>query len=671
MSGDQQRAQALAEQAEASYRAGRLAEAEAACRRLVVLLPDHPMTHYNLARVLKDRAKPEAAIVALRKAVARAPGMAEAWLNLGGLLADAARWDEAGGAFERGLAARADFWPLLAGMARVALAHGRRAEAEDWFRRALALAPDTPPLLLNLGNLLLETERVEAASDCFARALALAPTLVEALLGAGHVARRRGDDDGAIGFYARAAAVRPDDPAILARLAEARLGQCDWAGIEALRASLIEPALARRDDPIGPMLALSLPLPFRAAEQLTIARRRAERVAAEARALAPRPRPAPPGPRPVLTIGYLSADFHDHPTTHLMRGLFAAHDRSRVRVAALSLGPDDGSAYRRAVRDHADLFLDLARLDTPTAAARIVEAGIDILVDINVHTRGNRLALTALRPAPVTANWLGLPGSSGAGFIDWAIVDRVVAPPGAEAGFSESLLVLPHCYQPNDRAQEIAPDLPDRAACGLPAEGFVFCCFNQAYKIEPVMFGVWMRILARVPGSVLWLLSRSATMEANLRREAAARGIDPARLVFAPRAPKPAHLARHLHAGLVLDTLYYNAHTTASDALWAGVPVLTAPGPLFPARVAASLLATLGLPELICPDLAAYEEKAVALALDPAARAALVHRLELARVRSPLFDTERFARDLERGFALMWQAARAGHRPRRLEVPAE
>jgi len=668
MSADPQRAQALADQAEGLYRAGRLAEAETACRRLVALLPDHPMAHYNLARVLKDRAKPEAAITVLRKAVARAPEMAEAWLNLGGLLADAGRWEEARAAFERGLAARADFWPLLAGLARVEIAHGRREVAEGYLRRALAAAPDAPPLLINLGNLLLDADRPREAAPLFERAVALAPQMAEALLGAGHAARRVGDESGAIGFYRRATLARPGDPALLARLTEARLGLCDWEGLDRLRQDLIAPALARRDDPIGPMLSLSLPCPLTPADLLTIARRRADRVAAEARRLTPRPRPAPPGRRDRLTIGYLSADFHDHPTTHLMRGLFSAHDRERVRVVALSLGPDDGSAYRQAVRDRVDLFLDLAPLDIPAAAARVVEAGIDILVDINVHTRGNRLALTALRPAPVTAAWLGLPGSSGASFIDWAIVDPVVAPPGAEAGFSESLLVLPHCYQPNDRDQEIPADLPDRAACGLPAQGFVYCCFNQAFKIEPVMFSRWMRILDRVPGSVLWLLSRSPVMEANLRREAAARGVDPARLVFAPRQPKARHLARHLHAGLVLDTLFYNAHTTASDALWAGVPVLTAPGPLFPARVAASLLTSLGLPELICPDLDYYEERAVELGRDPQARAELVRRLEVARLRSPLFDTGRFARDLERGFALMWEAARAGHRPRRLEV---
>lgn len=661
----------LAAQSEALYRAGRLNEAEAACRRLAGLLPDHPMIHYNLARVQKDRGKLAPAAASLRRAVALAPEMAEAWLNLGMLLTESGRLDEAEAAFTSGLAVRPTLWTLWAGLARIQLARGQRAAAALTLLRALEIAPKTPALLVNLGNLRLEEGQVGEAAALFEQAVALAPTMHEALLGAANAIRRVGDPLVALEYYRRAVAARPGDLALAGRLAEARLSLCDWEGVERLRSDLIEPALAQSGSVIGPMQSLALPLTLSPAEGLTIARRRAEQVAAEAKAQGASPRINRPGKRDRLTIGYLSADFHDHPTSHLMRGLFSAHDRAAVRVAALSLGPDDNSAYRRAVREGSDLFLDLAALDNGAAAAAIAEAGIDILVDINVHTRGNRLSLTALRPAPLAVNWLGLPGTSGASFIDWAIVDRIVAPPGAEAGFSESLLVLPHCYQPNDRTQPIAPDAPDRVECGLPEGAFVFCCFNQAYKIEPVMFGRWMRILDRVPGSVLWLLGESRAVEDNLRREAQARGIDPARLVFASRLPKPRHLARHRHADLGLDTLFYNAHTTASDALWAGLPLLTAPGPTFAARVGASLLTALVLTDLICPDLDAYEEKAVALATDPAALAAVRERLAAARLTQPLFDTERFARDLERGFALIWEAARAGHRPRRLEVPAQ
>jgi protein O-GlcNAc transferase len=662
-----QEAEALAARSEALYREGKLSEAETVCRKLVGLLPDHPMVHYNLARVLKDRGKLDAAATALTKALALAPAMVEGWLNLGSLLGKAGRLSEAAEAFERGLAIRPATWQLLTGLAHVRIRQGRRREAEDLLRRSLVIAPEAAATLANLGSLLVDFGSPAEAATLFDRALAQAPAMPEALLGAGHAARKLGEMGKAVGFYERAAQSRPDDLAIRARLTEARLGVCDWQGIGTLRADLIEPAL-KSPGTVGPLMALCLPLELSPGELLTFARQRSDAVAAEVAPLRARVKAARPDRRERLTIGYLSADFHDHPTSHLMRGMFPAHDRSRFKVACLALDSDDGGDYRRFIREHSDVFLELAPLDTLEAAQAIAGAGIDILVDINVHTRGNRLQLTALRPAPVTVNWLGLPGSSGAAFMDWALVDTVTAPPGHEADFRERLAVLPHCYQPNDRDQIIAEDGPDRSECGLPPGAFVFCCFNQAFKIEPVMFGRWMRILARVPDSVLWLLGGSPEMRANLRREAEARGIDPDRLVFAARQPKPRHLARHRHADLFLDTLVYNAHTTASDALWAGVPVITHPGRAFASRVAASLLTQIGLADLICSDLDSYEDLAVRLAGRPDDLAAVKSRLAANRTTAPLFDTAGFVRDMERAFEMIWNEACAGGKTRRLEV---
>ncbi|TAN61885.1 MAG: tetratricopeptide repeat protein, partial [Magnetospirillum sp.] len=495
-----QEAEALATRSEMLYRAGQLAEAEAACRKLAGLLPDNAMVHYNLARVLKDRRKTDAAATALRKALALAPAMAEGWLNLGTLLGEAGRWTESAEAFERGLAANPQSWQLMSSVGRVYVTLGRRREAEALLRRSLTLAPAAAPTLTNLANLLADAGSLAEAIELFDRALAAAPTMAEALLGAGHAARKLGAIGKAIGFYERAAAARPADLAIRARLVEARLGVCDWRDVASLRHDLIEPAL-KTPGAVGPLMALTLPLELPSRELLAFARQRAEAVAAEVAPLRSKIKPGRPGPRDRLTIGYLSGDFHDHPTTHLMRGMFTAHDRSRFRVATLALEPDDGSDYRRFVRQHSDLFLELGPMDTVDAAQAIAAAGVDILVDINVHTRGNRLHLTALRPAPVTVNWLGLPGSSGASYMDWAVVDAVTCPPGHDGDFCERLAVLPHCYQPNDRDQVIAATAPSREECGLPADTFVFCCFNQAFKIEPVMFGRWMRILDRVPDS--------------------------------------------------------------------------------------------------------------------------------------------------------------------------
>ncbi len=280
------------------------------------------------------------------------------------------------------------------------------------------------------------------------------------------------------------------------------------------------------------------------------------------------------------------------------------------------------------------------------------------------------MGLFAHRPAPMQATWLGYPGTTGVDFFDYALVDTIVAPPEDQPHFSERLVWLPESYQVNDDTQPIAAEIPTRAQCGLPEHGFVFCSFNAPYKIEPAIFAIWMRILQQVPGSVLWLLAGSQTAQANLRREAQSRGIDPTRLVFAPHQSKSAHLARHAQAGLFLDTFFYNAHTTASDALWAGVPVLTCPGRNFAQRVAASLLNAIDLPELIAPNFVEYERRAVALARDPASLGAVRARLAANRKTAPLFDTTRFARHLEAAYRAMWELYERGETPRAFAVPA-
>ena len=372
-----------------------------------------------------------------------------------------------------------------------------------------------------------------------------------------------------------------------------------------------------------------------------------------------------------LRVGYVSADFRNHPTAHLISGLFQLHDLQRFEIYVYSLGYSDGSIYYQQTQANAEHFIDLAGMSNAEAASRIKADGVQILLDLMGYTAGSRPEIFALQPAPIQVAYLGYPGSLGAPFIPYIIADRVVLPETIRPHFTEQPVYLPECYQITHRGQEISESATRRVDHGLPEIGFIFCSFNQFQKLEPVMFSVWMRILARVPESVLWLFGgENKTAPGNLRAQAMRFGITQDRLIFAKRLPKSRHLERHRLANLFLDTRLCNAHTGASDALWAGLPVLTCLGETFPARVAASLLKAVGLPELITHSLKDYEELAVRLATHPDELAALRHKLAEQRLRFPLFDTERFARHLECAYEMMWQRHQQGLPPAPLWVPA-
>lgn len=373
-----------------------------------------------------------------------------------------------------------------------------------------------------------------------------------------------------------------------------------------------------------------------------------------------------PAPTAKLRIGYLSSDFHQHATALLMVEMLEAHDRARFELHAYSYGADDGRGMRQRVQASFDHFHDIGALDELAAARAIHADGIHILVDLKGYTAGTRTALLTYRPAPLQVSFLGYPGTLGGTFCDYLVSDRFITPASAAAGYSEALACMPHSYQPHGRLGEIGP-VPTREAVGLPSEGLVLCCFNQAYKFTPEVFGIWCTLLDQTPGSVLWLL-RNEQAEGNLRREAMVRGIAPHRLVFAPDLPQAEHLGRLQLADLVLDTLPCNAHTTASDALWAGVPLLTCAGDTFASRVAGSLLHAVGLPELVTHSLTNYAALALALAHDPARLQALRDRLTRQRLTAPLFDVVGYTRSLETLYSTMWARHLAGLPPHAIET---
>lgn len=671
-------------------------EAVEAYRRGIAQAPAFAGARVALCEAFIQAAQPEQAAEAARQALADGLDAIEIHQALGNALFSAGQIEAALGVYEGALARAPENTALRY---NAALAHarlGRRDTAIDHLDRLLALAPATLNAHIKRGDLLKDAGDATGAEHAYRHALALSPRLAEVHnnLGAALARQNRWKDailayrmalecglrapvlymnlgnahhalrelDAALAAYREGLTIAPDDLPLLTEAVHVQQKLCDWRGFEHLQTRLIEPSLAWQGEgvPPSPFVFVALPAPVTPAQQRQVASRYAQHLASLVPAPTPTRRHRPPGP---LRIGYVSADFHNHATAHLMLGLFRRHDRARVSVHAYSFGPDDGSEYRRRIVADCDRFTELGAVSDAQAAARIRADDIDIVVDLKGYTGSARPALFAWRPAPLAVQWLGYPGTLGADWIDYIVADRSVLPESDLPHYTEAPVWMPGSYQPNDCEQPIATTVPSRAQCGLPEHGFVFCCFNSPYKIEPRIFALWLDLLRELPGSVLWLYAGNDIAADNLCREAAARGMDPARLVFARALPKAEHLARHTHADLFLDTLYYNAHTTASDALWAGVPVVTTPGASFASRVAAGLLRACGLPELIAPDLTAYRDLALSLARDPERLAALKAKLLAVRPHCALFDTAAFARHLETAFETMWARHAAGQPP--------
>jgi predicted O-linked N-acetylglucosamine transferase (SPINDLY family) len=370
-----------------------------------------------------------------------------------------------------------------------------------------------------------------------------------------------------------------------------------------------------------------------------------------------------------IRVAYLSPDFREHPTSYLMAGLFESHDRNRFETMAISFIRKDDPMQRR-LHGAFDRFVDASELSDGALATMLREAEVDIAVDLAGFTRGNRIKILAARPAPIQVNYLGYPGSMGAGFIDYLIADEILIPDDHASFYSEAIVRMPHTYQVTDDRRVISAAKISRRDAGLPENGFVFCSFNNCYKINPEIFDIWMRLLRRVENSVLWLIETNAVGMDNLRREARNRGISPERIVFAPKVGQSEHLGRHRLADLFLDTLPYNAHTTASDALWAGLPIVTCLGSTFAARVAASILKAIDLPELVTDSLASYEALALKLAEEPNLLQQIRAKIADNRQTQPLFNTRSFTADLEQAYSEMWRRSQAGHPPKSFRVRA-
>jgi protein O-GlcNAc transferase len=675
--------------------AGRHQEAVSSYRAAIAAAPGFAEAHNNLGISLRATENTPAAIESFRRAVELEPDFAQAHNNLGNALGATQNHAAALDCYRRATELQPDFAEAHHNHANALLILKRPADAVASYERAVALKRGFVEAHVNLGNTLVLLKRHEAALRAFQAALGSQPELFAATIGAGQALHALQRYDDALPLYTRALELKPGDPEahcamggalfMLERYDEAlthyrgtlaampdhavALGgsayllrqTCDWqdggrseaALLDQVRAATVtvEPFmfLAFTDDP---------------ALQLACARQHWQ-----SRNVPSTPHVRRTGPRhDKLRLGYLSGNFRISATAFLTAQLYELHDRSRFEVLGLSYGPDEDSSMRRRLKAGFDHLFDLQRASDDDIIRTIREQEIDIVIDLKGYQKHSRMDVLARRPAPIQVHYICHPGSLGVDFIDYALVDRFLVPPEAEPHFSEKLAFLPDAYLITDQKREFGTQPTTRAHWGLPERAFVFCCFNNSYKITPAIFDVWMRLLIAVPGSVLWLIADNAWAESNLRREAQARGVAADRLVFAPRVKLPEHLARHSLADLFIDTWPYCAHTTAIDALWAGLPLVTLTGRSFASRVAGSLLRASGLSWLVTDTLADYEDLALRLAREPDLLARAKRQLSGDLAHLPAFDAPRKTRQIERAYQQMWHVWERGEPPQSFEV---
>jgi len=619
---------------------GRHEDAVASLQNALKINPEFLDAYKNLGVALAGLGQSEAAETAFRRALEISPGFVEAHSSLGNLLSVQGRSAEALACFDEALRLSPGYAPALFNKGIALRNEGKPGEAIESYLEAARLQPDSPQIQVNLGVAYQAIDKLDEAVACYDRALALDPDIPEPHANKGELFSRMRQEVDAVRSYEAALRIDPSNDAVRIQKLHQQAHIADWRAYSEF--AEFGETLGTGNVAIAPFTAL--PFEDNPKRQLV----RSQRFANQVRKIAEPPLPASiKNPDERLRVGYFSADFRDHPMPLVMIGYFEACNRDRFETFVFAFGPKADSMIRDRTKLAVEHFIDVGQMDDQSIVDLARENQIDIAIDLMGFTKNAKPELFARRLAPVQINFLGFPGSMGAEFIDYIIGDPVLIPEHEKQNYSEQVLEMPNSYFPYDQAQEIAQTSTTRADFGLPEDGFVFCCFNQVYKIGPSEFDIWMRLLGKVDGSVLWLPNSSSSAVENLGNEAKLRGIDPARLIFTERVAHEKHLARHKHADLFIDTFNYNAHTTGVDALWTGLPVVTKAGKQFSARVGASLLSAVGLPELITESDADYEQLILDLATDPERLSRLRTRLAQNRLTKPLFDTQAYTRDFE------------------------
>ena len=641
--------------ADALYQLDRFEEALESYDLVVAQQPHRfEALHHRAAALMALRRLDEAA-AGLDEAIAVNPQSADAFRDRGDVLLRLNRIADAMADYDQALELKPHFPEALSGRGRALLVMGRGQEALATLDRALALKSDYAEAIKNRGVAFNVLGRWDEALIEYRRGigLTLLPDASDYVF-EGHLLQHLNRMPEAAEAFDRAGLIDPEAEHLAGGRLNAKLHICDWRNFERDCAAVL--AQAEQGRIVGATLSL-LAINSTPAQQLAAARSYIKDVLPPGTQITSRPARYD---HERIRLAYISSDFRMHPIAMLILDLIEGHDRARFEVTAISLGPDDASPWRARAEKVFDRFVDARDKTDDEIADMIAGLEIDILVDLNGHTKGTRAGILARRPAPVQVNYLGYPGTMGADFMDYMIADRIIIPVEDDAFYAEKIAALPVTYFPAT-GRTLPGKTPTRADCGLPQAGFVFCAFNNAFKITPDVFDIWMRLLLALDGSVLWLRENDPIARANLIREAKVRGVAAERLIFAPPLENPEdHFARYKLADLFLDTFYYNAHTTASDALWCGLPVLTCKGRSFAGRVGASLLAAIDLPELIAQSPQEYEKLALDLARDQARLAALKKKLAENRISAPLFDMKRFTRDIESAYQTMWQRQLSG-----------
>lgn len=607
----------------------------------------------------------QSALTKYREALAHNPRFSEAYNAIGIALRNLDDMENALDAHVMAIALKPDHVGAHYNGGDLLLSQGKCAEAAEWFQKTINLDPEHVEAYDKLGQALYKLCLFQPAARAYEAAIKIDPEFGGAYHNLGLSLIMMGRRSDAVAPFEKAAACMPNALMTLSYLVTNKMYLCDWENIDSLSQRIVDTVM-NKAGASDPFIFQSLSTAPGNAEQLACA------TGSVSISTGLRKQAGLNGIKPFthqhlsanrIRVGYVSMDFRSHPMAYLMTDVLEKHDRDKFEIYAYSYGPPDNSPERKRFMEVVDHFIDIQDMTDDQAAHQINEDGIDILIDRKGHTYGSRLGIFTNRPAPIQVCYLAHAGTIGADYIDYAVVDAFVVPPDQQQFYTEKLVYMPDSYQANS-VRPVADTIPSRAECGLPEAGLVFCCFNQSYKYTPTVFDIWMRILKRTPDSVLWLFSTEDQTASNLRREAQARGVDPGRLVFAPKLPQAQHLARHRHADLFLDTLIVNAHTTASDALLMGCPVITCPGETFVARVAGSVLRALEMPELIVKNLQEYEDLAVAIATDPVRLRALREKVLQKIKTAPLFNSARYTRHLDAAYLEMWRLHQMGEAPK-------